>query len=609
MAESPIHADDYGERLLSDAAADVWWCDGTSKVGRTRPAPTSEGGAARISAARHEYEPLQIVVRPKRALRAAAVTVSPLRGPANAVISPEHITVARAHYVPVTKPTDNTGAVGAWPDPLIPVTEPFALDRDANHPLWVTVYVPEGTPAGEYAGVITLSAEGWRANVPLHLRVRDFTLPRETHVQSAFGFSVGNVHRYHRLDSDDELRDVVRRYHENFAAHRISPYDPAPFDPIEVRIEEGDDPASGATVRVDFSRFDRAAEKAFNELRFTSFRLPLMGLGGGTFHARHEGTFGGHAQGTPQYDRLFGDYAGQVEGHLAANGWLDKAYVYWFDEPEPKDFDFVKEGMENIHKAAPRLTRMLTEEPSEPLYGYVELWCPLTAHFDPAVARERKAAGERIWWYICTGPKAPYATLFIDHPATELRVWLWQTWKYGVDGILVWQSNYWTSDLAFPDTAQNPYEDPMSYQTGYGRPRGHVGFWGNGDGRFLYPPWECVGPSARKSLDGPVSSIRWEMLREGIEDYEYLWLLRAWADALDASLRSLGDESESARAAVAAARGLLEVPEDIVRSMTEFARESSPIYAHRERVAEAIERLAGIARSRNLSAPRGVPTP
>ena len=77
------------------------------------------------------------------------------------------------------------------------------------------------------------------------------------------------------------------------------------------------------------------------------------------------------------------------------------------------------------------------------------------------------AEGDRFWWYVCTGPKAPYCTLFIDHPATELRVWLWQTWKRQISGILVWQTNYWTSGAAYPDNPQNPYEDPMGWVSGY----------------------------------------------------------------------------------------------------------------------------------------------
>ena len=76
-------------------------------------------------------------------------------------------------------------------------------------------------------------------------------------------------------------------------------------------------------------------------------------------------------------------------------------------------------------------------------------------------------------------PRAPYATLFIDHPGTDLRVWLWQTWKARVSGILVWETVYWTSKSAYPDSRQNPYEDAASWADSIRYN------WGNGDGRFL----------------------------------------------------------------------------------------------------------------------------
>ena len=75
--------------------------------------------------------------------------------------------------------------------------------------------------------------------------------------------------------------------------------------------------------------------------------------------------------------------------------------------------------------------------------------------------------------------------------------------------------------------SQNPYEDPMGWRSGYSTPKGEKRPWGNGDGRFVYPPEAAADahPSG-PVLDGPVDSIRWEMLRDGIEDYEYLVILR-----------------------------------------------------------------------------------
>ncbi len=49
----------------------------------------------------------------------------------------------------------------------------------------------------------------------------------------------------------------------------------------------------------------------------------------------------------------------------------------------------------------------------------------------------------------------------------------------------------------------------------------------NGDGYLIYPG----GPIGH---DGPVSSIRLEQAREGVEDYEYLYILREWLAKLPA---------------------------------------------------------------------------
>jgi hypothetical protein len=70
-------------------------------------------------------------------------------------------------------------------------------------------------------------------------------------------------------------------------------------------------------------------------------------------------------------------------------------------------------------------------------------------------------------------------------------------------------------------------------------------------------------------VNGPVSSIRFELLREGIEDYEYLWLLK-----------SLGDK---------------QFADDVARSMVvdvrAFSRNAEDLFALREKLAHTIEEL------------------
>ena len=573
---------DYGA-LLQGLSGDVavWWCDATRKVPPERALPQDGSEAVRLAAAKNDFEAVQVVVRPSRPLKSLRATSSSLTGPAGEIPA-DHVRTLRVAYHTVHTPTDATGLKGRWPDALPPLTRPISIPAGENQPLWVLVHVPASAAAGDYRGQIALAADGWSATVPIRLHVWDFALPARNHLETAFGFSPRDVFRYHGLTREEDQRKVLDYYWRSFAEHRISPYDPTPLDPIRVRFVPE---AMPARAELDFAAFDRAMARAVSEFRVTNFRLSIEGMGGGTFHSRSEPRIGKYGEETRQYQQMFSDYVRQLEQHFREKGWLKMAYVYWFDEPAPRDYEFVIQGMQRLRKYAPGLQRMLTEEPGEELAGSVDIWCPVTSKYDHSAAEKRRAHGERFWWYVCTGPKAPYCTLFIDHPATELRIWLWQTWQRNIAGILVWRANYWTSSAAFPDEPQNPYEDPMSYRSGYSTPRGEKRPWGNGDGRFLYPPEAAARPGLSGPgpvIEPPVSSIRWEMLREGIEDYEFLYLLRELLEQRRANLPA---------DAAAKYQRLLEVPESITRDMKTFTSDPAPIYAHRDAVARAIEAL------------------
>jgi hypothetical protein len=70
--------------------------------------------------------------------------------------------------------------------------------------------------------------------------------------------------------------------------------------------------------------------------------------------------------------------------------------------------------------------------------------------------------------------------------------------------------------------------------------------------------------------DDPVETYRLEMLRDGIEDYEYF-----------AILSRMDPENP-----------LLKVPKAVYSSMTEFTDDPAPMKAHRKKLAMAIEKLS-----------------
>jgi len=379
-------------------------------------------------------------------------------------------------------------------------------------------------------------------------------------------------------------------YLQCFSDHRISIYNPTPFDGMSVKWLPKNDPPG---CEIDVARYDAEMERVLKKFHFTNFTVPGYGLGTGTFHSREEPSLEGFAEDAPEYKAMMTDYYGKLQAHLVEKGWINKAYIYWFDEPGHHDYEFVANGTAKIQKYAPKIQRFMTlmmdndgfMKALDAQNTSINIWCSISNSFRDALAQQRMALGERFWWYVCTGPKAPYCTLFIDHPATELRVWHWQAWQRNVVGTLIWESTYWHSGTAFPDSFQNPYEDPMGYTSGYSVPSGTKLNWGNGDGRFIYPPLAAAVPGlndGRPVFDKPVSSIRWEMIREGVEDYEMLYLLR---DLLERK----GDQlSEADRTA---AKELLTVPESITKTMTEFTIDPRPILQRRIDVAEMIEKL------------------
>ena len=122
----------------------------------------------------------------------------------------------------------------------------------------------------------------------------------------------------------------------------------------------------------------------------------------------------------------------------------------------------------------------------------------------------------------------------------------------------------------------------MSWVRGYGTKPGERRRWNVGDGRFMYPPEAATGTQSQPVFDGPVSSIRWEALRDGIEDYEYLAVLKR----LLAAKRSRLSDDE-----VAQYEELLTVPASVSSSLTSYTRDPAPIEARRHEIAKAIERL------------------
>ncbi|MFO7774247.1 MAG: DUF6067 family protein, partial [Candidatus Hydrogenedentota bacterium] len=219
----------YGARLPGGEDLGLWWASSGWKISRERPVPEAEDEVMTLRAARNEAEAAQFVLRPEQELRNVTVTPGALEGPGDARLEADVIDVLEVGYVPVQQPTDERGVAAPWPDPLPPLTEPIDLAADQNQPFWVRVSVPEDAEAGIYRGEVTIDMDGSKAAVPLEVEVYDFTLPWTSTCETAFGFNPNRVFEYHGLEAEEDRRAVLEEYLESFAAHRVSPYRPAPL--------------------------------------------------------------------------------------------------------------------------------------------------------------------------------------------------------------------------------------------------------------------------------------------------------------------------------------------------------------------------------------------
>jgi hypothetical protein len=725
----PFFDSSYGE-LLPSKNKDIalWQASSGWKISRGRRLPQKMSKGLEIKLAANESESVQLVLRAEKDLHGIAVKATDLKCNGRSLPAGS-VEIDVVGYVPVKQPTDATGVIADWPDPIFPQKTPCELKEGENHPFWVRVTLPKGVKAGAYTGHINISGKGVAEQVPLLVNVFGFELPDRMSCETAFGMNHNRICQYHRLKTETQRREVVAKYLKCLSDYKISPYDPAPLDrwtvefkglpawrggeyikgdaaegewsykvtdnseksnvnasyadPIKltgkalkvsfshkslkpqrilftmtysradgswisgnnrdiwldgttewkheevvvkrfpkeaasfrlslwgagyyegksslgttwyddiviaeqasgkVLFDDGDferEKLGDLSVEFDWEAWDLQMEKAFNEYHFTTFRCRIQGLGGGTFMSRSEPNIAGVHEGDEAYAFLLEKYLKGVEQHLKEKGWLKHAYIYWFDEPSPKDYEFVMNGFAKLKRYAPELRRMLTEQVEPELIGGPNLWCPLTPKLNVEGLEERRKAGDEFWWYLCCSPKAPYTTIFIDHPGVELRLWLWQTWAERVTGILVWESVYWHSSCAYPDSVQNPYEDSMGWvnhvDKGVRKP------WGNGDGRFVYPPLSAAAAGSKGPVtEGPVPSVRLEMLRDGLGDYEYFVILKKLLAERGSKLNAQASkEMES----------LLKVPKNVSKSLTEFNTDPAAIERHREKIARAIEVL------------------
>jgi hypothetical protein len=329
-------------------------------------------------------------------------------------------------------------------------------------------------------------------------------------------------------------------------------------------------------VKTDDKDFVSAAEYALKTLNFNSFKLSLEGFPNAFQNLISKPFIGGNFWGSPESNKITRDIVQKKIDYFSKSGWIDRAYTYWIDEPAVSVYDEVKKGMTVINDISNRkIKRLLTVlHDKEPLNGFADIWVPLLDNYDKCWADSRSLEGDEMWWYVCCVPRAPFTNNYIDHSGLSTRLRYWMAWENSIKGELYWSVNYYQSNTEKND----PWRTPASVNW----VNSHD-FWGNGDGRLLYPPqgWDTCQSAI---ITDPVPSMRLETIRDGIEDYEYFVILNKAYQQLLAKKWF----SRSAMIFSDTVKSLLNVPSSITSSLVSYTNEIMELEKVRSRVADGI---------------------
>ncbi len=556
-----------------DYAIQVWAVPAIHKVRPNDPAQSTnlvwseKTKTVTLQGARNEHVPFQVVISaPSPATRRGKapagffVEVSDLTSPSGK-ISRDGIKLYFEHVILCYAKSSPMGDTGFWPDALAPLTNPFSMASEfrtfvKNRAVWIDVIVPTGASAGDYTGTITVSRGGKAAaQLKLMLKVYDFALPDETHLITYMNISRNWLQSVYepKLPSED-LKNLLQKYYEFIYANRMEPWFNEPLQPEIVEAQNG-----GITVTFD----DALYNHYMNDLK--TKRVLLEAQPGKLRPSDRYPLF------SDGFNRRIRAYLSQVTGYFEQHGWTKKlVFNSPIDEPNTaQDFADTRKWADLVHESAPGIPFLVTKSPvsTHPEWGTLAGYANnFSIHGNdlnsPAVKKaihEEQAKGGEITWYISCDQVYPQPNYFIDAPAMDPVMVPWVTWKYGMNGILYWALNFW------PQT-RDPWINPVTYLSGF---LCSDGFVLNGEGSLLYPGDRAPRYTGQKAVDGPVSSIRFELLREGIEDYEYLWLLK-----------SLGDERFADEAAAS-----------LVVDVSAFSRNVEELFGVRRRMAERIVAL------------------
>jgi hypothetical protein len=226
-------------------------------------------------------------------------------------------------------------------------------------------------------------------------------------------------------------------------------------------------------------------------------------------------------------EAFLADFLSALNAHLEAKGWKGIYLQHILDEAhgkEPPEYARYAAMVRRYLPGVQTMDAVDAEHMPDELRENCDVWVPQLGLFDDQMdlLNARMKSGHEVWFYTCLFPNKRYLNRLIDYPLLKVRLLYWLNFRYGFTGFLHWGWNYWSPE---PMNDTQPVID---------------------NNTELLPPGDAFIVFPDPAHSSVYSSIRLEAMREGIEDYELLRVLKeknpAEADRLvNQAIRSFTD--------------------------------------------------------------------
>ncbi|MBN1437667.1 MAG: DUF4091 domain-containing protein [Sedimentisphaerales bacterium] len=417
----------------------------------------------------------------------------------------------------------------------------FNVDPNSLQSVVIGVTVDENTAAGTYTGQITIEPAGEDAEVlDVEITVYDFDLPYGPAMKTQFSSGMTSMMRDYRVES--------------------SWWDPPFSDLSSLGAQEWADAA--ASVEAFF---------AIPGNNFMIIRTPGAPLNGGIIGGSGDDltNFNSYSAGDIQAMK---DYWAGMATILDAQGRMDQAALYVWDEPGSTGITKVDDVCTWVHDADSRLKTLCTDNSNNVralrLSGHVNIHVAETNVFNPTLdAVANWGTGNEVWVYVCYLPQAPWPNLMSDNTCLDNRVIPWQIYQHQLTGMLYWdtQLSFWNelNDSDWPGTNAGSMENA-------------------GDGTLIHNSGSWY-PSQRLAN-----------LADGMEDYLYIQELASLMERSDPCNPGVPNTTAWQNARAAGQAALDQVVDVAGTTLSGETTSNSVLLDARSDIADAIVTLSGL---------------